>query len=63
METKKHYTAPQLTVVTVKAEKGYAASGNFFFNELLFWEAEQTDPHVETYNNHDVWNDGSGFWE
>ena len=26
METKKEYIAPELTVVTVKAERGYAAS-------------------------------------
>ena len=26
METKKQYTAPELTVVTFKAERGYAAS-------------------------------------
>lgn len=26
METKKEYTAPELTVVTIKSERGYAAS-------------------------------------
>ena len=41
METKKEYTAPELTVVTVKAERGYAASSNnplaalSFLNSLL----------------------------
>ena len=28
METKKEYTAPELTVVTFKTERGYAASSN-----------------------------------
>ncbi len=27
METKKEYTAPELTVVSFKTERGYAASG------------------------------------
>lgn len=28
MDTKKEYTAPQLTVVTIKSERGYAASSD-----------------------------------
>ncbi len=34
METKKEYTAPQLTVVTLKSELGYASS-NFGVLEVL----------------------------
>ena len=60
METRKQYTAPQLTVVTFKAERGYALSTPLF-DELLFWETEQSE-QVEAYADHEVWNDGAGFW-
>lgn len=44
METKKQYTAPKLTVVTVKSERGYAGSGGLQTSILALFcmEAEQS---------------------
>lgn len=63
MEHKKEYIAPQLTVVTFRTEQGYAASN--IFSSLVFWEELDMpgEEHVESYTDHDVWNDGNGFWE
>lgn len=61
METKKQYVTPKLTVVTVKAERGYAAS---IFSSLSFWDASILMPtqQVESYTLHEDWTTGSEFF-
>lgn len=58
MENKKRYTAPQLTVVTFKTEQGYAAS---LLESMMFWQSGDSE-QVESYQQHETWNDGNGFW-
>ena len=60
METKKEYIAPELTVVTVKMERGYAASNLYTVNILSnllgtltgsnmeVWSAEENQAFTET---------------
>ncbi len=60
MEKKKEYVAPQLTVVSIKVEKGFTAS-NPILNQLFFWETGQIN-QVEDYSEHSAWNDDNGFW-
>ncbi len=59
--TKKEYQAPQLTVVTMKAERGYAGS---VLSSLFFWENSWGSEQIEDYNNRSGWtDDGSNtFW-
>lgn len=52
-QEKKEYSAPTLTVVSVKSERGYVAS-NFALLSLWMTPAEQ---QVESYNVHDNWGD------
>lgn len=60
MEPKKQYTAPQLTVVEFKSEKGYAAST---LTSLSFWDVSlMTTGQVEDYTQHDTWTSEGGFW-
>lgn len=42
MKSKKKYTAPNLTVVTFKAERGYASSGQDFFNMIIPYFSSET---------------------
>ena len=64
-KAKKDYESPQLTVVSVKAERGYATSGPMFdLSELLFWEEDASNKHMESYTVANDWNEGSNsFWD
>ncbi|MBR1766578.1 MAG: hypothetical protein IJ745_06020 [Bacteroidales bacterium] len=55
---KKEYTAPALTVVTFKSERGFAASGSPL-EALKFWDSGD-DGQTESYGDAD-WS-GNGFW-
>ncbi|MBQ8703200.1 MAG: hypothetical protein IJ524_02360 [Bacteroidales bacterium] len=57
-EEKKQYEAPQLTVVTFRTERGYAASS---LNALLFWQLADAQ-QVEAYSEHDDWGSSGSFW-
>lgn len=59
MENKKQYIAPELTVVTFKAERGFALSGPTGYKEtglldmfLLDHEADYSDQAQENWNEH-----------
>ena len=61
---KKTYTAPVLTVVEFRSERGFAVStvvpevGTF---ELFY--NQQSGQETESFITHDTWTDGSdGFW-
>lgn len=65
METKKEYIAPELTVVTIKAERGYAASNLYtvrILNQLL---GSLTGSNMEAWGPEDnSFNDAEGFsWD
>ena len=61
MERKKTYTAPQLTVVSFKTEKGYANSLVFL---TLWLNNSPSTEQVQTYNVRDGWESGTdGFWK
>lgn len=63
------YTAPQLTVVSFRCERGYAESD--IAQQLKLWELQEngeltfTDQeHVEVYTVEDDWHQGTyGFWD
>lgn len=59
MESKKAYEAPRLTVVSVKAEKGYALSV-----EMMLWVLSQHgEQHMEAYETGNGWDSGNtSFW-
>lgn len=63
MEYKKEYTTPELTVVEVKSERGFASSGERSAMELINIQLE------EGFNssNHETWEAGgslfSGDWD
>lgn len=60
-DKKKEYTAPVLTVVTVKAERGYATSG--VIDHLMFWE-DNSQENMENYETGNGWTSGSNhFWD
>lgn len=56
METKKQYTAPKLTVVTFKTERGYASSGGFQTNILSLFCLDE-EPNYNTQYQEE-WTDG-----
>ncbi len=65
MEEKKirrSYTAPQLTVVTFKAEKGFAVSGEMTLLTSLFSFGDNDDAsqNVSQYDYNDNWA-GNGW--
>ncbi|MBQ8703598.1 MAG: hypothetical protein IJ524_04425 [Bacteroidales bacterium] len=57
---KKEYTAPELTVVSFKSERGYASSITPL-GALLFWASSDAS-QMEDYNTHDDWTESGGFW-
>ena len=57
MNTKKEYLMPELTVVWMRAEAGFATSG---IEGLEF--GNQDDEQLESYQQHSLWNEGGGFW-
>lgn len=60
-DNKKAYTAPVLTVVTFKAERGYVLSG--LVDQLMLWENDSQDS-MENYETGNGWNSGNNhFWD
>jgi len=67
---RKQYEAPELTVVTFRAERGYAESGGLM-SSLKFWEwggglamSGDEGSHIEVYESGNGWNEGSNsFWD
>lgn len=61
IENKKSYLAPQLTAVSFKSERGFAASGGEF-NTFVLW-GQSTD-ESERMGLRDGWGDNSSnsFW-
>ena len=57
---KKEYTAPQLTLVSFKVEKGFVGS-NDPLSLLLFQESNNTR-QMESYTEHSSWHEDGGFW-
>ena len=58
-DSKKEYTAPALTVVTFKSERGYAMSS------IKLWETVDAEEYnqVEDYSTHGTWGStGESFW-
>ena len=71
-KTKKDYETPQLTVVSFKAERGYASSGEGLMSQLKFWDWESgglamsadEGNNIEVYESGNEWNQGSNhFWD
>ena len=59
---KKAYTPPCLTVVSFKAERGFALSG--LFGEFIFWDDSEGSDQMENYSTGNGWNEGSNhFWD
>lgn len=58
-EEKKQYEAPQLTVATVRTERGYAAST---LNSLALWLSAYDSQQVESYSEHEDWGSDGDFW-
>lgn len=54
---KQSYEAPRLTVVTLKAEKGYAASVDLYNFD------RHGDENMEAYETHSGWESGGSFWD
>lgn len=64
---KKTYTAPVLTVVEFRSERGFADSTGIVVPEVgtfeLFYGQETERQETESFITHDTWTDGSnGFW-
>lgn len=65
---KMQYIMPELTVVEVRAERGYATSDIIGLPqtgmlEMLYFE-NGGDQETETFSIHNTWTEGSdGFWE
>ena len=58
MNTKKEYIAPELTVVTFKAEQGYASSGFRLVQDFsLFEQDDNSNYNSQAQEN---WNDDGG---
>lgn len=62
MKTKKKYIAPKMMVVSFMVENGFVLSGNQVFDQMMLWDNEYESHQVEDYQEHDIWNDGNGFW-
>ena len=62
---KKTYTAPVLTVVEFRSERGFASTG-IVVPEVGTFELFYDQPgeqETESFITHDTWTDGSnGFW-
>lgn len=59
MKTKKEYIAPRLTVVSVKTERGYAAS----LTLLTLWALDYDSQQMESYQTANDWSsDSDNFW-
>lgn len=57
---KKEYVAPQLTVVKIKSERGYAASNNISLFSLYLGGA--SIGQLENYTEHEEWTQNGSFW-
>lgn len=63
IENKKSYLAPQLTAVSFKSERGFAASLGNSFSTFNFWSQSDYN-ESERMGLRDGWGDGDGnsFW-
>lgn len=61
MENKREYTAPVLTVVSFKAEKGYAGSGVFATMDL-FHDLEELDDNYNSQNQENWYESEQNFF-
>lgn len=63
-QTKKVYEAPDLTVVSFKAEKGYATSGLYLVGE---WDGDNRhnagEPPVMDNYEVDANSENGGYWQ
>lgn len=60
MKDKKEYTAPKLTVASIKSERGYAGSVDLFF--WLSLQNSSTE-QMEAYEATNGWTEGDNtFW-
>ena len=55
MKKKQVYLAPALTVVTFRAERGYAISAAILDTDRHLFEFNSSDPNVTQYDNDDSW--------
>ena len=64
MERKKEYIKPDLTVVSIKVEKGYAESITLALNLWLASLSDPTNDHMEAYETANGWTEGTNnFWQ
>lgn len=62
-EQKERYQAPELTVVNIQVEQGFALSGMGAFSYLLFWENNEPT-QMEDYSTSNGWSSGNNtFWD
>ncbi len=62
MKTKKEYTAPELTTVTIKSERGYAGSVNMALFTALIAGGSDTY-QMEDYETANGWDQNTdAFW-
>lgn len=61
---KREYTTPQLTVVSFKAERGYAVSGTPLTGFLELFDSNTSESQTqESWTEHDTWNSsGDNFF-
>ena len=59
--SKKEYIAPQLTMVEIKSERGYAASNSISLFSLYLGGA--SIGQLENYTEHEDWTQSGGFWD
>ena len=60
--TKQEYQAPQLKVVSMKVEQGFAGS---LFGSLSLWTSAWGSTQIEDYSTRSGWDDNSSntFWD
>ena len=67
MTKKRIYEAPKLTVVSFKAERGFALSilsGSGPFDEMIMFEETHDTRQVEVYDHTPYWDaEGNHFWQ
>lgn len=52
---KRSYTAPNLTVVSFRTERGYAISAATLETDRHLFEWSNSDPHVTQYSEDESW--------
>lgn len=60
---KQQYQAPQLTVVSFRIERGFAASGTPLESMMLLFDSEHDAQQQESWSEHSTWSsDGDNFF-